>query len=223
MLFLLLSLGALAQESAVTTSVKAEGSGPQAKLGDTLSIAYKLTLDNGEVVDETKGKGYQFELGSSKAIKGLSQGLLGARQGEIRELVIPPALGYGDRANGAIPANSTLHFEAQVIYLSSHQEEDEHTGDSDADHDHDHDGVPDHPAGRHAEGSSREGFENRPDAQHLDKPAIFEYMIRDFFTRPWRYNDAAQLIWKSNAVLSLLALLAWICIVIGSRKGWLQR
>lgn len=240
LLFLSLVATAFAQEPAVVSNIRAQGSGAQAKLGDTMAIAYKLTLDDGTVVDETKGKPFQFVLGSDDAIKGLTQGLLGARRGEIRELTIPPQLGYGAQANGDIPANSTLHFEVEVVYLSSsaehggegdhHQEhggandsDHDHGGDNDSDHDHDHDGIPDHPAGKHAEGSSREGFENRPDAQHLDKPAIFEFMIRDFFTRPWRYNDAPLLVWKSNAVLTLLAGLAWMVTLLLARKGGVGR
>lgn len=226
LMMLLLSFhSVLAQAPEVIKTVKAEGSGTQARVGDSMAIAYKLTLDNGDVVEETRGKPYQFVLGSDQAIKGLTQGLLGARRGEILDLTIPPELGYGAQSNGPIPPNSTLHFSVEVVYLSSAEHAGEHEGhdDHDQDHDHDGDGIPDHPAGQHAEGSSREGFENRPDAQHLDKPAIFEFMIRDFFTRPWRYNDAALLVWKSNAVLTLLAMLSWILTLAAARKGWIQK
>ncbi len=213
----------------MVTKVTAQGSGPEAELGDTLAIAYKLKLDDGKVVDESQaGKTFTFTLGSDKVIKGLTQGMLGARRGETRELTIPPELGYGTRTAGPIPANSTLHFEIEVVYLVEEEHGDthadhDHGGESDMDHDHDHDGIPDHPSGEHAEGSSREGFENRPDAKNLDKPAIFEFMIRDFFTRPWRYADASHLVWKSNAVLTLLALLAWMGSAILARKGLIRQ
>jgi FKBP-type peptidyl-prolyl cis-trans isomerase FkpA len=52
-----------------------------------------------------------FTVGSSQVIPGFSQGVQGMRVGGTRRVVIPPDLGYGSRANGSIPANSTLIFE----------------------------------------------------------------------------------------------------------------
>jgi FKBP-type peptidyl-prolyl cis-trans isomerase len=48
-------------------------------------------------------------------IKGWDEGLEGMKVGEVRKLIIPPELGYGAKPSGAIPGNSTLVFEIQLL------------------------------------------------------------------------------------------------------------
>jgi len=100
-----------------------EGSGPAAKNGDCLVMKYYGTLaSDGTKFDEdfTNSTGFAFTLGKGEVVQGWDQGLVGMKAGGMRRLVIPAALGYGDQANGRIPANSDLVF---VVKLEKIQEQ----------------------------------------------------------------------------------------------------
>jgi hypothetical protein len=94
------------------------GSGAEAKQGDNVTVHYVGTLTNGSKFDSSRdrGKGFSFTLGAGRVIKGWEQGVTGMKVGELRKLTIPPHLAYGDRGfPGAIPPNSTLVFEVELL------------------------------------------------------------------------------------------------------------
>jgi peptidylprolyl isomerase len=93
------------------------GKGPAVKLGDNVSVHYVGTLLNGTKFDSSRDRGepFLFTLGASQVIRGWEEGIATMRVGGKRRLIIPPALAYGDKAVGAIPANSTLVFEVEVL------------------------------------------------------------------------------------------------------------
>jgi peptidylprolyl isomerase len=98
-----------------------EGTGTKVtKAGDTISVHYTGTLENGAKFDSSldRKEPFQFNLGAGRVIKGWDQGLIGMKVGEKRKLTIPPSLGYGDQAMGEkIPANSTLIFEVELLEI----------------------------------------------------------------------------------------------------------
>ncbi|HEC94102.1 MAG TPA: FKBP-type peptidyl-prolyl cis-trans isomerase [Candidatus Kaiserbacteria bacterium] len=94
------------------------GSGAVAKDGDTVSVQYIGKLTDGKVFDSSAAHGdkpFSFVLGAGRVIKGWDEGLVGMKVGGTRLLAIPPALGYGNRAFGPIPANASLIFEVKLL------------------------------------------------------------------------------------------------------------
>ena len=104
-----------------------EGTGAAIAPGDTIQVAYTGILPNGTVFDATEAHGgvpltlivapdgsLMTETGGG-LIRGWSLGMAGMKEGGRRLLAIPSELGYGANAMGAIPANSTLLFEVEVV------------------------------------------------------------------------------------------------------------
>lgn len=101
-----------------------EGTGTGAMPGDVVSVNYTGTLDNGVVFDSNVDPkfnhvmAFDFTLGKGQVIKGWDQGVLGMKKGEKRRLVIPASLAYGSSAVGAIPPNSTLTFDVEMLAIN---------------------------------------------------------------------------------------------------------
>jgi len=94
------------------------GTGDEAKKGSLISVHYVGTLDDGTKFDRSRDRGepFQFPLGQGMVIQGWEQGFEGMKVGGIRNLTIPPELGYGAQgAGGSIPPNATLHFEVELL------------------------------------------------------------------------------------------------------------
>ncbi len=104
---------------------KVVGTGEEAVKGDQVEVHYTGWLwDNGKKGTKfdssvDRGKPFAFKLGAGQVIKGWDEGVAGMKIGGTRELIIPPALAYGQRAvGGVIPANSTLMFEVELLKVT---------------------------------------------------------------------------------------------------------
>jgi FKBP-type peptidyl-prolyl cis-trans isomerase len=96
------------------------GTGEEIKPGQVAHIHYEGKLENGTVFDTSKTKGTPFTvtLGTGQLIKGWEEAIPGMRVGEIRKLIVPPALAYRDQQNGKIPPNSTVIVEVELIAVN---------------------------------------------------------------------------------------------------------
>jgi len=99
------------------TDVK-EGTGKVATNGKTLRVQYAAFLLNDIKVDSSydRGEPLEFRLGEGKVIKGWEKGLLGMKEGGVRELKVPADLAYGDRgAGGVIPPGAAMKFHIELL------------------------------------------------------------------------------------------------------------
>lgn len=87
------------------------GTGPAAKAGDKVTVAYSLWLPDGRKLDTGT---FPFTLGTGAVIPGFDEGVRGMSVGGTRKLVIHPDLGYGKTGQGAIGPNQTLVFQVEL-------------------------------------------------------------------------------------------------------------
>ena len=97
------------------------GAGPSPKKGDTVSVHYTGWLMDGTKFDSSvdRDEPFSFVLGAGQVIQGWDEGVGGMRVGDKARLTIPPNLAYGKEGYpGAIPPNSTLIFEVELLSIS---------------------------------------------------------------------------------------------------------
>ena len=101
------------------------GTGASPQRGQTCVMHYTgwLWVDGkkGAKFDSSvdRGRPFEFPLGMGRVIKGWDEGVATMKIGGKRTLLIPPALGYGDRgAGGAIPPGATLLFEVELLRVA---------------------------------------------------------------------------------------------------------
>ena len=96
------------------------GTGPAAQPGDALVLHYTGWLVDGTRVDSSRDRRrpFHFTLGGGEVIKGWDEGVIGMKRGEVRQLRIPPSLGYGaSGAGGVIPPDAELVFEVELLRI----------------------------------------------------------------------------------------------------------
>ncbi len=94
----------------------AEGDKPSAS--DRVTTHYRGTLIDGTQFDSSYDRGQPATFPLNGVIAGWTEALQLMSPGAKWRLFIPPELAYGERAQGPIPANSTLIFEVELLEIN---------------------------------------------------------------------------------------------------------
>lgn len=101
----------------VDVAVVKPGTGPSPTAEDMVLINYKGTLPDGKVFDE----GQHAPLQMMGVVPGFAKALAQMQRGGKYHVVIPSELAYGDKGagNGAIPPNTDLTFDIELLDFKS--------------------------------------------------------------------------------------------------------
>ncbi len=98
------------------------GSGANAEAGKKVTMNYTGQLLSGKKFDSNvdttfhhAGQPFEFTLGQHQVIPGWDEGITLLNKGAKATFIVPSALGYGPQANQAIPANSVLVFDVELV------------------------------------------------------------------------------------------------------------
>jgi FKBP-type peptidyl-prolyl cis-trans isomerase len=122
--FVLLAVAACSDSPTQPQSLVSEdlvvGTGATAQSGDTITVNYIGRFVDGTPFDSSyaRNKPYTFLLGAGQVIAGWDQGIPGMKVGGQRRLTIPPSLAYGKDGYLAIPPNSTLIFDIELLSIA---------------------------------------------------------------------------------------------------------
>jgi len=107
--------GVKTTSSGLQYKVLKEGSGAQPKSTDTVTVNYRGTLTDGTEFDSSYKRGQPATFPVAGVIKGWTEALQLMKVGSKYQLFVPPDLAYGPTGQGAIPPNSVLIFEVELL------------------------------------------------------------------------------------------------------------
>jgi FKBP-type peptidyl-prolyl cis-trans isomerase FkpA len=101
----------------VYKSIK-EGAGAKPAATDTVKVHYRGTFPDGKEFDSSHKRGEPTSFPLNRVIPCWTEGVQRMKVGGKAKLTCPPNIAYGSREMGPIPANSTLHFEIELLEVA---------------------------------------------------------------------------------------------------------
>lgn len=93
-----------------------QGDGATVASTDSVIVQYTgVNWSDGKVFDSSWKRGTPTQFSISGVVPGFQKALVGQKVGSQVVAVVTPADGYGDKASGSIPANSTLVFVIDIL------------------------------------------------------------------------------------------------------------
>ncbi|WP_294594696.1 FKBP-type peptidyl-prolyl cis-trans isomerase [uncultured Rikenella sp.] len=105
--------GAQTLPSGLVYKIENAGSDRKVAVGDSIYAKYKLTLPDGQLVEE-QTNAVPFLLEEGKLIKGWIEGIPQIGEGGKITLFVPADLAYGEQGHGPIAPNQALQFDIEV-------------------------------------------------------------------------------------------------------------
>lgn len=91
------------------------------KSGDNVTVFYSLWLSNGTLVQSNfNSTPFSFIVGSSQVIKGFSNAVIGMKEGQTRNVTLPPSEAYGNVNNSLIITVPRSDFGNNSIAVGEH-------------------------------------------------------------------------------------------------------
>lgn len=105
--------------SGVTIQQLTAGTGANPTATDTVTVHYRGTLDSGKEFDSSYSRNAPATFPLSRVIPCWTEGVQKMKVGGKAKLVCPAKTAYGERgAPGAVPPNSTLNFEIELLSIN---------------------------------------------------------------------------------------------------------
>ncbi|UJF19203.1 FKBP-type peptidyl-prolyl cis-trans isomerase [Vibrio sp. SS-MA-C1-2] len=109
--------GVKTTDSGLMYKVETMGTGAKPKATDTVEVHYTGTLIDGTKFDSSYDRNQPATFPLNRVIPGWTEGVQLMPVGSKFKFVIPPQLAYGEQDSPAIPANSTLVFEVELLKI----------------------------------------------------------------------------------------------------------
>ncbi|MCU0315979.1 MAG: FKBP-type peptidyl-prolyl cis-trans isomerase [Fimbriimonadaceae bacterium] len=110
------------EEGVYDAKVTAEGTGPEVKRGDTVTVHYTAKYLGGAVIDDTRlardKQPVKFTVGEREIVSGVEFAVIGMRKGGKKTLTLPPDLVFGMFGNGLIEGNVPIEVEIEVMSVN---------------------------------------------------------------------------------------------------------
>ena len=107
----------ISSENGLKVIIAGKGNGANIEEKDEVTIHYNGFLTNMTFFDSSvkRGQPFKTKIGVGQVIEGWDKGITMLHVGDTARLIIPAKMGYGAKAKGNIPANSTLIFDVIVL------------------------------------------------------------------------------------------------------------